>query len=213
MISSEPPPSTQYITSIICWQLWPVVSSNSDIKESGPGPVFYSFDLCFSSLIECALWPFKLRNQVLSNNFQFKEVLLRDSLSTNRVTVPFISLWLVEAQNPLCPEGGVFKHGFFIKSPPLHLFNSKVHELRSVIFQQSLTKHQILLLSWVLTRDKWLSLWQNSWKRRYFILSKSNKGDYILKYLKGMCMKGSIAVDQYVTEIHHFLISIFYHPS
>eukprot|EP00076_Gallus_gallus_P042068 XP_025007606.1 pleckstrin homology domain-containing family S member 1 isoform X1 [Gallus gallus] len=70
----------------------------------------------------------------------------------------------VEAQNPLCPEGGVFKHGFFIKSPPLHLFNSK-----------------------------------NSWKRRYFILSKSNKGDYILKYLKGMCMKGSIAVDQIVS--------------
>ncbi|XP_065602267.1 pleckstrin homology domain-containing family S member 1 isoform X3 [Cyrtonyx montezumae] len=67
----------------------------------------------------------------------------------------------VEAQNSFCSEGGVFKHGFFIKSPPLHLFNSK-----------------------------------NSWKRRYFILSKSNKGDYILKYLKGMSMKGSIAVDQ-----------------
>ncbi|XP_021255754.1 pleckstrin homology domain-containing family S member 1 isoform X3 [Numida meleagris] len=67
----------------------------------------------------------------------------------------------VEAQNPFCPEGGVFKHGFFIKSPPLHLFNSK-----------------------------------NSWKRRYFILSKSDKGDYILKYLKGMSMKGSIPVDQ-----------------
>ncbi|XP_065602266.1 pleckstrin homology domain-containing family S member 1 isoform X2 [Cyrtonyx montezumae] len=66
-----------------------------------------------------------------------------------------------EAQNSFCSEGGVFKHGFFIKSPPLHLFNSK-----------------------------------NSWKRRYFILSKSNKGDYILKYLKGMSMKGSIAVDQ-----------------
>ncbi|NXJ13595.1 PKHS1 protein, partial [Odontophorus gujanensis] len=64
-------------------------------------------------------------------------------------------------QNSFCSEGGVFKHGFFIKSPPLHLFNSK-----------------------------------NSWKRRYFILSKSNKGDYILKYLKGMSMKGSIAVDQ-----------------
>ncbi|OXB62004.1 hypothetical protein ASZ78_006711, partial [Callipepla squamata] len=66
-----------------------------------------------------------------------------------------------EAQNAFCSEGGVFKHGFFIKSPPLHLFSSK-----------------------------------NSWKRRYFILSKSNKGNYILKYLKGMSMKGSIAVDQ-----------------
>ncbi|XP_010713108.1 pleckstrin homology domain-containing family S member 1 isoform X2 [Meleagris gallopavo] len=61
-------------------------------------------------------------------------------------------------------EGEVFKHGFFIKSPPLHLINSK-----------------------------------NSWKRRYFILSKSNKGDYILKYLKGMYMKGSIAVDQIIS--------------
>ncbi|XP_042674702.1 pleckstrin homology domain-containing family S member 1 isoform X3 [Centrocercus urophasianus] len=70
----------------------------------------------------------------------------------------------VEAQNPFCPEGGLFKHGFFIKSPPHHLINSK-----------------------------------NSWKRRFFILSKSNKGDYILKYLKGMSMKGSIAVDQIIS--------------
>ncbi|NXI63317.1 PKHS1 protein, partial [Anseranas semipalmata] len=39
---------------------------------------------------------------------------------------------------------------------------------------------------------------QNSWKRRFFILSKSKKGNYILKYLKGQSMKGSIAVDQIV---------------
>ncbi|NXK55139.1 PKHS1 protein, partial [Chauna torquata] len=66
-------------------------------------------------------------------------------------------------QNPFCPEGGVCKHGFLIKSPPLHLFSS-----------------------------------QNSWKRRFFILSKTNKGNYILKYLKGQSVKGSIAVDQIV---------------
>ncbi|KFO70938.1 Pleckstrin homology domain-containing family S member 1, partial [Cuculus canorus] len=39
---------------------------------------------------------------------------------------------------------------------------------------------------------------QNSWKKRFFILSKSSKGDYILKYLKGQNLKGSIAVDQIV---------------
>ncbi|PKU35162.1 caspase-7 isoform x2 [Limosa lapponica baueri] len=67
----------------------------------------------------------------------------------------------VTTQNTFCPEGGVCKHGFLIKSPPLQLFNS-----------------------------------QNSWKRRFFILSKSSKGNYILKYLKGQNIKGSIAVDQ-----------------
>lgn len=55
-------------------------------------------------------------------------------------------------------------------------------------------------------RDKLLSLRQNSWKRRFFILSKSSKGNYILKYLKGQTIKGSIAVDQYVTQIHNLLI-------
>ncbi|NWT79977.1 PKHS1 protein, partial [Lanius ludovicianus] len=64
-------------------------------------------------------------------------------------------------QNTFCPEGGVCKHGFLIKSPPLQLFSS-----------------------------------QNSWKRRLFVLSKSSKGNYILKYLKGQHVKGSIAVDQ-----------------
>ncbi|KGL90517.1 Pleckstrin homology domain-containing family S member 1, partial [Charadrius vociferus] len=66
-------------------------------------------------------------------------------------------------QNTFCPEGGVCKHGFLIKSPPLQLFSS-----------------------------------QNSWKRRFFILSKSSKGNYILKYLKGQNIKGSIAVDQII---------------
>ncbi|KFQ21790.1 Pleckstrin homology domain-containing family S member 1, partial [Merops nubicus] len=66
-------------------------------------------------------------------------------------------------ENTFCPEGGVCKHGFLIKSPPLQLFSS-----------------------------------QNSWKRRFFILSKSSKGSYILKYLKGQNIKGSIAVDQII---------------
>ncbi|XP_030344419.1 pleckstrin homology domain-containing family S member 1 isoform X3 [Strigops habroptila] len=39
---------------------------------------------------------------------------------------------------------------------------------------------------------------QNSWKRRFFILSKSSKDNYILKYLKGQNIKGSIAVDQII---------------
>ncbi|NXX18515.1 PKHS1 protein, partial [Podargus strigoides] len=67
-------------------------------------------------------------------------------------------------QNTSCPEGGVCKHGFLIKSPPLQLVSS-----------------------------------QNSWKRRFFILSKSSKGNYILKYLKGQNIKGSIAVDQIIS--------------
>ncbi|KAM9285342.1 pleckstrin homology domain-containing family S member 1 [Morus bassanus] len=71
----------------------------------------------------------------------------------------------VRTENMFCPEGGVHKHGFLIKSPPLQLFSS-----------------------------------QNSWKRRFFILSKSSKGNYILKYLKGQNIKGSIAVDQ-ITNI------------
>ncbi|NXU35834.1 PKHS1 protein, partial [Drymodes brunneopygia] len=66
-------------------------------------------------------------------------------------------------QNTFCPEGGVCKHGFLIKSPPLQLFSS-----------------------------------QNSWKRRLFVLSKSSTGNYILKYLKGQHVKGSIAVDQII---------------
>ncbi|NXD02932.1 PKHS1 protein, partial [Certhia familiaris] len=70
-------------------------------------------------------------------------------------------------QNTFCPEGGVCKHGFLIKSPPLQLFSS-----------------------------------QNSWKRRLFVLSKSSTGNYILKYLKGQHVKGSIAVDQIIsTEV------------
>ncbi|XP_010288903.1 PREDICTED: pleckstrin homology domain-containing family S member 1 [Phaethon lepturus] len=70
----------------------------------------------------------------------------------------------VRTQNIFCPEGGVCKHGFLIKSPPLQLFSS-----------------------------------QNSWKRRFFILSKSSKGNYILMYLKGQNIKGSIAVDQIIS--------------
>ncbi|XP_026707425.1 pleckstrin homology domain-containing family S member 1 isoform X2 [Athene cunicularia] len=69
----------------------------------------------------------------------------------------------VRTQNTFCPEDGVCKQGFLIKSPPLQLFGS-----------------------------------QNSWKRRFFILSKSSKGNYILKYLKGQNIKGSIAVDQII---------------
>ncbi|NXQ56733.1 PKHS1 protein, partial [Anthoscopus minutus] len=67
-------------------------------------------------------------------------------------------------QNTFCPEGGVCKHGFLIKSPPLQLFSS-----------------------------------QNSWKRRLFVLSESSRGNYILKYLKGQHVKGSIAVDQIIS--------------
>ncbi|XP_014728012.1 PREDICTED: pleckstrin homology domain-containing family S member 1 isoform X2 [Sturnus vulgaris] len=67
-------------------------------------------------------------------------------------------------QNTFCPQGGVCKHGFLIKSPPLQLFSS-----------------------------------QNSWKRRLFVLSKSSTGNYILKYLKGQHVKGSIAVDQMIS--------------
>ncbi|NXQ23756.1 PKHS1 protein, partial [Alaudala cheleensis] len=67
-------------------------------------------------------------------------------------------------QNTFCPEGGVCKHGFLIKSPPLQLFSS-----------------------------------QNSWKRRLFVLSKSSTGKYILKYLKGQHVKGSIAVDHIIS--------------
>ncbi|XP_005048825.1 PREDICTED: pleckstrin homology domain-containing family S member 1 isoform X1 [Ficedula albicollis] len=70
----------------------------------------------------------------------------------------------VRIQNTFCPEGGVCKHGFLIKSPPLQLFSS-----------------------------------QNSWKRRLFVLSKSSTGNYILKYLKGQHVKGSIAVDQMIS--------------
>ncbi|XP_053839960.1 pleckstrin homology domain-containing family S member 1 isoform X2 [Vidua macroura] len=70
----------------------------------------------------------------------------------------------VRIQNTFCPEGGVCKHGFLIKSPPLQLFSS-----------------------------------QNSWKRRLFVLSKSSTGNYILKYLKGQHVKGSIAVDQIIS--------------
>ncbi|NXO74287.1 PKHS1 protein, partial [Phainopepla nitens] len=40
---------------------------------------------------------------------------------------------------------------------------------------------------------------QNSWKRRLFVLSKSSTGSYILKYLKGQHVKGSIAVDQIIS--------------
>ncbi|XP_014105622.1 PREDICTED: pleckstrin homology domain-containing family S member 1 isoform X3 [Pseudopodoces humilis] len=78
----------------------------------------------------------------------------------------------VRIQNTFCPEGGVCKHGFLIKSPPLQLLSS-----------------------------------QNSWKRRLFVLSKSSRGNYILKYLKGQHIKGSIAVDQQEIEDWVTLIS------
>nr|XP_025046480.1 pleckstrin homology domain-containing family S member 1 isoform X2 [Pelodiscus sinensis] len=37
---------------------------------------------------------------------------------------------------------------------------------------------------------------QGSWKKRYFILCKPSKRCYMLKYLKGQQIKGSIAIDQ-----------------
>ncbi|XP_054839963.1 pleckstrin homology domain-containing family S member 1 isoform X2 [Eublepharis macularius] len=51
--------------------------------------------------------------------------------------------------------------GFFIKSPPLHLFSN-----------------------------------QTSWKRRHFVLSKSSKDGYLLKYHKGQHKKGSIEISE-----------------
>ncbi|XP_062989324.1 pleckstrin homology domain-containing family S member 1 [Elgaria multicarinata webbii] len=56
---------------------------------------------------------------------------------------------------------GVYKDGFFIKSPPLHLFSN-----------------------------------QTSWKKRYFILSKSRETGYDLKYLKGQQIKGHIEINE-----------------
>ncbi|XP_019341505.2 pleckstrin homology domain-containing family S member 1 isoform X1 [Alligator mississippiensis] len=40
---------------------------------------------------------------------------------------------------------------------------------------------------------------QKSWKNRYFILCKSSKCHYILKYLKGQQIKGSIPIDQIIS--------------
>ncbi|CAI5775025.1 PH domain-containing protein [Podarcis lilfordi] len=60
-----------------------------------------------------------------------------------------------------CSYGDVYKHGFFIKSPPPHLFSN-----------------------------------QNSWKRRHFILSKSGKNNYVLRYLKGAQLKGYIEINE-----------------
>ncbi|XP_034988802.2 pleckstrin homology domain-containing family S member 1 isoform X2 [Zootoca vivipara] len=60
-----------------------------------------------------------------------------------------------------CSYGDVYKHGFFIKSPPPHLFSN-----------------------------------QNSWKRRHFILSKSGKNEYVLRYLKGAHLKGYIEINE-----------------
>ncbi|XP_019411838.1 PREDICTED: pleckstrin homology domain-containing family S member 1 isoform X1 [Crocodylus porosus] len=40
---------------------------------------------------------------------------------------------------------------------------------------------------------------QKSWKNRYFILCKSSKCHYILKYLKGQKIKGSIPIDQIIS--------------
>ncbi|KAH0623738.1 hypothetical protein JD844_006831 [Phrynosoma platyrhinos] len=58
----------------------------------------------------------------------------------------------------------VCKHGFFIKSPPAHLFTN-----------------------------------QTSWKKRYFILSKTSKNGYVLRYLKGQQLKGYIEINEYVS--------------
>lgn len=44
MISFEPPTS---VVTVICLQSGPVVSSNIDIREAWPGPVFYSLDVHF----------------------------------------------------------------------------------------------------------------------------------------------------------------------
>lgn len=83
-----------------------------------------------------------------------------------------------------------------------HLFSFSAHRYTST--DQSYFSNPSYLLPWILMRDKLLSLWQNSWKRRLFVLSKSSTGNYILKYLKGQHMKGSIAVDQYVAQMQFF---------
>lgn len=97
-----------------------------------------------------------------------------------------------------------------------HPFNFSAHRYASTndsYCSTPLYKHLFFLLCWILIRHKLLSLLQNSWKRRFFILSKSSKGNYILKYLKGQNIKGSIAVDQYVTQMQHFYLRVMYQHS
>ncbi|XP_078245689.1 pleckstrin homology domain-containing family S member 1 isoform X2 [Pogona vitticeps] len=60
-----------------------------------------------------------------------------------------------------CDYEDVYKHSFFIKSPPIHLFTN-----------------------------------QTSWKKRYFILSKTGKNGCVLRYLKGHQLKGSIEINE-----------------
>ncbi|KAM6262996.1 pleckstrin homology domain-containing family S member 1 isoform 2-T5 [Spheniscus humboldti] len=72
--------------------------------------------------------------------------------------------------------------------------NSAVRTQNAFCSEDGVCKHGFLIKSPPLQ----LFGSQNSWKRRFFILSKSSNDNYILKYLKGQNIKGCIAVDQII---------------
>ncbi|XP_009276157.1 PREDICTED: pleckstrin homology domain-containing family S member 1 [Aptenodytes forsteri] len=72
--------------------------------------------------------------------------------------------------------------------------NSAVRTQNTFCSEDGVCKHGFLIKSPPLQ----LFGSQNSWKRRFFILSKSSNDNYVLKYLKGQNIKGCIAVDQII---------------
>lgn len=99
-------------------------------------------------------------------------------------------------------ENEVCKQDYFIKSPPPQLFFSAVsihHDLTGLppglwAFLKS------FLFLWDLTKMQNVFIFQSSWKKRFFILSKSGERRLRLSYYKDQHRRGSIEIDRCVSN-------------
>lgn len=99
-------------------------------------------------------------------------------------------------------ENEVYKQDYFIKSPPPQLFFSAVsiHEDLTGLPPASWAFFKSFLSLWYLTEMQNVFILQASWKKRFFILSKSGEKGFRLSYYKDHHHRGSIEIDRCVSN-------------
>lgn len=99
-------------------------------------------------------------------------------------------------------EKEVCKQDYFIKSPPPQLFFSAVsiHKDLTGLPPASWAFFKSFLFLWDLTEMQSVFIFQTSWKKRFFILSKSGEKDFSLSYYKDHHHRGSIEIDRCVSN-------------
>lgn len=92
-------------------------------------------------------------------------------------------------------ENEVCKQDYFIKSPPPQLFTSVV----SIHYDLTSLPPAFLFL-WDLTEMPSVLIFQTSWKKRFFILSRHGEKGFSLSYYKDHHRRGSIEIDRCVSN-------------